>query len=57
MGGKAAFTFNQGPSGDGHVPAGFLGGVSITSSKNIVVIADQNSPVGSGDTAAGFVGM
>lgn len=57
MGGKAAFTYNQGPSGQGHVPAGFLGGVTITSNKNIVVIADQNSPGGSGDTAAGFVGM
>jgi hypothetical protein len=52
----AARTFNQ--IADGHVPTGFLGGVNITSTKPIVVIADQqniNMPVG--DTAAGFVGM
>jgi len=48
-------TFNQ--KSDGHVPTGFLGGVSIASDKNIVVIADQTSFLLGGDTAAGFAGF
>jgi hypothetical protein len=50
-----SFTFNQ--TTDGHVPAGFLGGVMITSTKNIVVIADQNKTGAQGDTAAGYPGL
>jgi hypothetical protein len=53
--GAAAQTFNQGS--DGHIPAGFLGGVKINSTANIVVIADQQNVNLAGDTAAGFVGM
>jgi hypothetical protein len=56
---SASQTFNQ--TSDGHVPVGFLGGVKITSDKNIVVIADQaNTTAASyigGDSAAGFVGF
>jgi hypothetical protein len=52
---SASHTFNQ--VTDGHVPAGFLGGVTITSDKNIVVIADQNKTGAQGDTAAGFPGI
>jgi hypothetical protein len=56
---SASQTFNQ--TSDGHVPVGFLGGVTITSDKNIVVIADQaNTTAASyigGDSAAGFVGF
>jgi len=48
-------TFNQ--VTDGHVPTGFLGGVTITSDTDIVVIGDQNKTGGSGDTAAGFPGI
>lgn len=48
-------TFNQ--VTDGHVPTGFLGGVTITSDKKIVVIADQNKTGAPGDTAAGFPGI
>ncbi|RLI51941.1 MAG: hypothetical protein DRP09_18700 [Candidatus Thorarchaeota archaeon] len=48
-------TFNQ--VTDGHVPAGFLGGVTISSSADIVVIGDQNKTGGVGDTAAGFPGI
>jgi hypothetical protein len=55
----AAQTFNQ--VSDGHINAGFLGGVTITSSKNIVVIGDQNNAVAAsyqgGDAAAGFPGI
>jgi hypothetical protein len=50
-----SFTFNQ--VTDGHVPTGFLGGVTITSDKQIVVIADQNKTGALGDTAAGFPGI
>ncbi|MCL4487655.1 MAG: hypothetical protein M1570_05940 [Chloroflexi bacterium] len=54
-----AHTFNQ--ASDGHISAGFLGGVTITSNKNIVVIADQNNATASqyqgGDAAAGFAGF
>jgi hypothetical protein len=50
-------TFNQGLSGDLHVPTGFIGGVTITSDKDIVVIADQNLTGATGDTAAGFPGL
>lgn len=51
----ASHTFNQ--VMDGHVPPGFLGGVTITSDKKIVVIADQNKTGAAGDTAAGFPGI
>jgi len=56
---SASQTFNQ--TVDGHVPAGFIGGVRITSNKAIVVIADQantSTPayIG-GDSAAGFSGF
>ncbi len=50
-----SYTFNQ--VTDGHVPTGFLGGVTINSSAPIVVIGDQNKTGGSGDTAAGFPGI
>jgi hypothetical protein len=50
-----AHTFNQ--PADGHLPTKFIGGVTITSNKNIVVIADQNLTGGAGDTAAGFPGI
>lgn len=56
---SASQTFNQ--TTDGHVPAGFLGGVTIVSNKNIVVIADQANTVTpnyiGGDSAAGFAGF
>jgi hypothetical protein len=52
---SASHTFNQ--TTDGHVPVGFLGGVTITSDKNIVIIGDQNKTGGAGDTAAGFPGV
>lgn len=48
-------TFNQ--LSDGHVPAGFLGSVTITSDKPIAVIGDQNSLILGGDVAAGFPGV
>jgi len=48
-------TFNQ--TTDGHIPEGFIGGVTITSDKDIVVIGDQNKTGGLGDTAAGFPGI
>lgn len=48
-------TFNQ--AIDGHIPAGFIGGVTITSTKKIVVVGDQNLTGGIGDTAAGFPGI
>lgn len=52
-------TFNQ--TTDGHVPAGFIGGVRIVSDKIIVVIADQNNTAApayiGGDAAAGFPGF
>ncbi|HEX9117910.1 MAG TPA: hypothetical protein VGA61_17715 [Anaerolineae bacterium] len=51
----ATRTFDQ--SADGFVPTGFIGGVTITASKPIVVIADQNLLGGLGDTAAGFPGI
>lgn len=50
-----AQTFNQ--LTDGHIPAGFLGSVTITSDKPIAVIGDQNSTILSGDVAAGFPGV
>jgi hypothetical protein len=50
-----AYTFNQ--LSDGHVPAGFLGSVTITSNKPLAVIGDQNSLVLGGDVAAGFPGV
>lgn len=52
---ETSHTFNQ--VADGHVPTGFLGGVTITSDKEIVVIADQNKTGAAGDTAAGFPGI
>ena len=56
---ESAHTFVQGAND--HVPAGFIGGVSITSDKPIVVIADQNNIVSPsyrlGDAAAGFIGF
>jgi hypothetical protein len=55
----ASQTFNQ--TADGHIPTGFIGGVKISSNKNIVVIADQAntafSAYAGGDSAAGFVGF
>jgi hypothetical protein len=55
----ASQTFNQ--TTDGHIPSGFLGGVTIVSNKNIVVIADQDNTTSAsyvgGDSAAGFVGF
>jgi len=54
----ASQTFNQ--LFDGHVPAGFIGGVKIISDRNIVVIGDQagTAPsIAAGDTAAGFPGF
>ncbi len=48
-------TFNQ--TIDGHIPSGFIGGVTITSTKKIVVVGDQNLAGGVGDTAAGFPGI
>lgn len=55
----ASQTFNQ--LYDGHIPTGFIGGVTITANKNIVVIADQNvdmaTPYAAGDAAAGFAGF
>ena len=57
--GVSSHTFNQ--VTDGHVPVGFLGGVRITSNKNIVVIADQTNATApnyaGGDSLAGFVGF
>jgi hypothetical protein len=59
--GESAHTFNQGS--DGHIPQGFLGGVTITSTngKALVVIADQANTsfvnYQGGDSAAGFVGF
>ncbi len=56
---EASHTFNQGS--DKHVPQGFIGGVSVSSNKPIVVIADQNNAVAAiyrnGDAAAGFPGF
>jgi hypothetical protein len=56
---ESAHTFNQ--ESDGHVPSGFLGGVSISSNKSIVVIADQTNFVApyysGGDSLAGFIGF
>jgi hypothetical protein len=52
---SSSHTFNQ--TTDGHIPEGFIGGVTITSDKNIVVIGDQNKTGGKGDTAAGFPGI
>jgi hypothetical protein len=52
---SASHTFNQ--PADGHVPSGFIGGVIITSDKDIVVIGDQNLAGGVGDTSAGFPGI
>ncbi len=51
----SSHTFNQ--VTDGHIPAGFIGGVTITSDKDIVVIGDQNLTGGAGDTSAGFPGI
>ena len=54
----ASQTFNQ--LYDGHVPAGFIGGVKISSNKPIVVIGDQAGTaanIAAGDTAAGFPGF
>ena len=48
-------TFNQ--TVDDHIPVGFIGGVTITSTKKIVVVGDQNLGGGAGDTAAGFPGI
>jgi len=50
-----AKTFNQ--LMDGHIPAGFLGSVTIESDLPIAVIGDQNSLVLQGDVAAGFPGV
>ena len=50
-----AQTFNQ--LSDGHIPPGFLGSVTISSTKKIAVIGDQNSLILSGDVAAGFPGV
>ncbi|MDW8064571.1 MAG: hypothetical protein RMK32_02930 [Anaerolineae bacterium] len=50
-----AKTFNQ--LSDGHVPTGFLGSVTISSTKPIAVIGDQNSLILDGDVAAGFPGV
>ncbi len=50
-----AKTFNQ--LSDGHIPAGFLGSVTITSDKPLAVIGDQNSLILPGDVAAGFPGV
>ena len=56
---NGSHTFNQ--ANDGQVPTGFLGGVTITSTSPIVVIADQNNSTFSaykyGDAAAGFSGI
>jgi len=56
---EASHTFNQ--LSDGHVNTGFLGGVNITSDRNIVVIADQTNTTApayqGGDSLAGFVGI
>ncbi|WP_376791072.1 hypothetical protein [Thermoflexus sp.] len=50
-----SYTFNQ--LSDGHIPAGFLGSVTIISDKPIAVIGDQNSLIKEGDVAAGFPGV
>ena len=55
-----SYTFNPSQSGNqayGHVPTGYIGGVTVTSDKNIVVIGDQNLTGGVGDTSAGFPGL
>jgi hypothetical protein len=52
---QEAWTFNQ--TTDNHVPTGFLGGVTISSTKPIVVIADQNKTGATGDTQAGYPGV
>jgi hypothetical protein len=55
----ASHTFNQ--ATDGHVNAGFLGGVTITSDKSIVVIADLTNFITpaylGGDSLSGFPGV
>jgi hypothetical protein len=50
----ASKTYNFGV--DNHVPAGYAGGVVITSDTPILIIGDQAGP-GTGDSSAGFPGV